>query len=164
MKEPNLKKWKRIPLTQGEFAIVDAEDFDYLNRWKWYTHKQKHSGIYAVRNKPGKKRQMLFMHREVMKAPKGGPMVDHINHNGLDNRKGNLRFASPTLNQLNRKSAKNNPHGIAGVTRLKNRWLARINFEGRAYHLGHFKSKTDAINARKKALEDAIKAFSKKSN
>jgi len=76
---------KIIKLTQNQFTKVDNEDFERLNKHKWCF-----DGDYAVRRKNRKK---TYMHREIMKAKKG-KMIDHKNHDSLDNRKGNLRFCT----------------------------------------------------------------------
>jgi len=88
---------KLIPLTQGEFAIVDSEDYDYLSQWKWYC-----SNGYAVRVEYTKKdRVAILMHREVNVTP-DNLYTDHINQNRLDNRKSNLRSCTNKQNQRNK--------------------------------------------------------------
>ena len=82
--------FRRIPLTQGKYAIVDPEDFERLNKHKWHVAKG-HNTFYAVRFVgPSKGRIRIRMHREVIHPP-DHLVVDHINHNGLDNRKANCR-------------------------------------------------------------------------
>jgi hypothetical protein len=91
---------KEIPLTQGKVALVDDEDFDYLNQWKWYAAKMG-KGIYAQRNQWDNGRSStITMHRLLIEIPEG-LMVDHINRNGLDNRKSNLRAVTAQQNRLN---------------------------------------------------------------
>jgi hypothetical protein len=82
---------KLIPLTQGKFAIVDNADFDWLNQWKWYAVKS-YNTWYARRF------SSIPMHRQIMSAP-SGTEIDHRNHNGLDNRRQNLRFSTSAENQ-----------------------------------------------------------------
>lgn len=110
---------KKIPLTQGQFAIVDDWWYDYLMQWKWYArwNPETHS-YYAMRNE-GKSphRTSVMMSRVIMKTPKKME-CDHKNHNTLDNREKNLRNVTTSQNQMNRRGApKNNPLGVLGVVR-----------------------------------------------
>ncbi len=86
---------KKIPLTQGKFALVDDEDFEYLNQWKW-----KFLSGYAARKK-GKK--TIYMHRLVNNTL-DNKSTDHINMNKSDNRKENLRSSTSSQNKFNRDS------------------------------------------------------------
>lgn len=137
---------KMIELTQGYRAIVDADDYDELAKYKWhYAHG------YAVRTASPKE---IRMHRVVINAPEGKE-VDHINRNRLDNRKTNLRLATRSQNQANRALLRNNTSGYKGVNyiRATGKWAARIKVNGRVTHLGTFINKEDAYEAfKKKAL------------
>lgn len=138
---------KKIPLTQGKYAIVDDIDFEYLNQWKWtFTHG------YAYRKDD--KRKNVFMHRFLLQAPKG-KLTDHVNGNKLDNRRLNLRLCSPSENQKNQKKNKANTSGFKGVSWDKERkkWAAYINANGRLYHLGRFSIKRVAAEAYDKAAK-----------
>ncbi len=93
---------KLIPLTQGKFAQVDDEDYDYLNQWKWYTTKN-HKTFYAARHiRINGKQKLIYMHRVIMNIIKGYK-TDHIDHNGLNNQKYNLRICTCQENNRNRK-------------------------------------------------------------
>lgn len=89
---------KRIKLTQNKYALVDDEDFNDLNQWKWCVSSKG----YALRNikKSGIYKQVL-MHRSIMNTPKGLE-TDHINRDRLDNQKSNLRICSSSENKYNR--------------------------------------------------------------
>jgi len=93
---------KKIPLTQGKYAIVDDSDYERLNKYKWYVNKIGHSW-YAVRDirlPTGKLK--IYMHRFVLGLGKSDKhQIDHINHNGLDNRKANLRIVTRSQNHMN---------------------------------------------------------------
>jgi len=87
------KKPKEIPLTQGKVALVDAEDYDMLMKWKWFAHKDGNVfyATFSLKKDPvTKKRSKLWMHRVIMQTP-DGMQTDHINGDGLDNRRKNLR-------------------------------------------------------------------------
>ena len=92
--------FRRIPLTQGKYAIVDQDDFERLNKHKWCAVKSCNT-FYAGRTiYVGKKNISIMMHRQILHPP-GHLFVDHINHNGLDNRKANLRLATCAQNNYN---------------------------------------------------------------
>jgi len=117
---------KEIQLTQGKVALVDDEDFEYLSQWKWSAHKV-HNVFYAVHHKPRNLGAGLIgMHRELM--GKDGIIIDHINGNGLDNRKNNLRVCTNAQNLQNRGVSTKNTSGYKGVflDKRKNKWYAQI--------------------------------------
>lgn len=95
---------KRIELTQGQVALVDDEDYEFLMQWKWGAWWNKATkSYYARRNYKNKK--TYLMHRVVSKTP-NGMICDHKNHNTLDNRRKNLRNVTPTQSNMNRKPKK----------------------------------------------------------
>lgn len=145
---------KEIQLTQGKVAIVDDEDFERLNQYKWQADKNKTGNYYARRVlfRNGK-RISLLMHREIMNAT-NDKMVDHKNGNGLDNRKINLRFCNIEQNAANQKNPhKDNKLGIKGVCwiKAKRKYKATIVREGVLYHLGYFTKPMEADEAYRKA-------------
>jgi len=143
---------KRIRLTQGEFAIVDDADFEYLNQWKWYFKKYPKTG-YATRAPwENGKQYTLFMHTLILKTPKG-MCSDHINGNGLDNRKSNLRTCTYQQNAFNRKKRQNMTSRFKGVNWHKGnrKWEAGIKINGRRIYLGEFDLPIEAAMAYKKA-------------
>lgn len=147
---------KQIPLTQGQYAIVDDEDYDYLSQWKWHAHKDRYT-YYAIRNKPtaNGKRGTILMHREVLKISDNIILIDHRDHNGLNNRKSNLREATFLQNNSNSRCRKNSASKYLGVSKNKNciksAWRASINVNGCAKYLGSFDTEEDAANAYNKA-------------
>ena len=143
--------FRRIPLTQGKYAIVDLEDYDRLRKYKWYAQKNIHT-IYAVRsltNGKKEKRKNAYMHHLVINIP-DGMFCDHINHNGLDNRKANVRPVTHTQNVWNRrkfkKPSRSKYKGVDWATDMK-RWRARIRVNGKRIYLGSFKNEIDAAKA-----------------
>ena len=132
---------REIPLTRGKYAIVDDGDFEYLSRWKWcFSHG------YAKRDVG---RTHIYMHREVNKTP-DGLLTDHINMNGLDNRRANLRTGDKKLNSINRGLQSNNTSGYRGVgwdSRNK-KWHVKIKVDQKTMHFGSYPDKQDAIKVR----------------
>jgi hypothetical protein len=145
--------FRRIPLTRGQYAIVDPERYEELAKHKWHTSWNER-GIYAVRmvkaKKGGRVRQKcLRMHRVIMGAGEG-EIVDHINHYGLDNRIENLRVATMRQNNWNaRKRRCNCSSKYKGVHWLKRKkkWRARITFNGRLILIGDFDDERAAAKA-----------------
>jgi len=130
---------KLIPLSQGKFAIVDADDFEKLSQLKWH-----YSNGYAVKH--GKPK--IIMHRIVCNTP-DGMHTDHINGNRLDNRKCNLRVCTKNENAKNTSKRKNSTSKYKGVsweTRTK-RWFCQIEVNKKSFFLGRFSSEEAAAEA-----------------
>lgn len=147
---------KLITLTQGYKAIVDDEDYEYLNQFNW--NARVVSGTqYAKRNIIiGDKKTTINMHREIMNCPIN-LMVDHINGNGLDNRKKNLRICTRSQNLMNSKKPMNGKTSkYKGVcfNVQNNRWRAEIRLNKKPIFLGYFLLESEAALAyNRKALE-----------
>ncbi|MGA2914464.1 MAG: HNH endonuclease [Sedimentisphaerales bacterium] len=144
--------FRLIPLTQGKFAKVDPEDFDYLNQFKWFA-KKHHNTFYAVRAvRENGIRRTVIMHRVVLQVP-DGKFVDHKNRNGLDNRKANLRPATPAENSWNRVNihiTKRHSKYI-GVIRQGRKYRVKITHNCVCENLGTFDNELDAALAYDKA-------------
>ena len=145
--------FRRIPLSQGKFAIVDPEDYERLNQYKWHAQKDGGGGsCYALSYLPRngrRKRKKKRMHRMVIEIPEGF-YCDHINQNGLDNRKANLRPATWSQNLWNRKKY-NRPSSskFKGVEWVKDRgcWRAMIQANRKKIYVGYFRDEIDAARA-----------------
>lgn len=127
---------KKIPLTKGKFAIVDDEDFEYLNRIKWHITTKGYA-IHSI------KRINIWMHRYILEKHnlyKNGFEVDHINRNRTDNRKINLRICTGSENRVNTTILKRNKSGYKGVfwDKYNKKWEATISFNKKNYFLGLF--------------------------
>lgn len=143
---------KEILLTQGMAAIVDDEDYDYLNQWKWYYRKSKGKKTgYALRNQSigyGKQKN-IQMHRVILGYSGATLQVDHINSNGLDNRKANLRLCTPNGNIQNQGLRICNKTGFKGVYFRKDlkKWQVHITSDRKRIHLGYHEDKEAAALA-----------------
>lgn len=138
-----------IPLTRGQFALVDACDYRRVNAFKWHAHWSPNTRTYyADRKLPSKiagKQNSVSMHRFILDAPEG-ISVDHKNHDTLDNRRSNLRLANRVQQGANRKQQSNNTSGYKGVRwrKAKRKWYAEIGYQGKKIHLGVFTSAEEA--------------------
>ena len=142
---------KEIPLSQNKVALVDDEDYNRLNKVRWYAHKERDIW-YADRKNGGGKPLVIRMARQIMKNPIG-MFVDHIDGNGLNNQKSNLRICTNAENLHNRGVQKNNTTGYKGVCwdKEKGKYRASISFECKRINLGRFSSKREAAIAYNKA-------------
>jgi hypothetical protein len=142
--------FRKIPLSKGKYAIVDTDDYGRLARHKWYAQKGGNT-YYAVRDRRGGrglKNKHIPMHREVLKVGKG-LVTDHINHNGLDNRKANLRPATHSQNICNSIiTIKNKSSKYRGVyLHRRKKWRAMIKVNRKKMHIGSFDDEAEAARA-----------------
>lgn len=147
---------KLIPLTQGQVAMVDDEDFERVSKYNWYACKARKYGYYAVTNiYINGVRTLLRMHRLIIIAEKGNE-IDHINNERLDNRRCNLRSITHSQNIINSNilSAKTSKYRGICYHKKVGKFKASIGFNNKSYHLGYFKNEIDAMLAyNKKAIE-----------
>jgi len=137
---------RRLQLTQGYFAIVDDDDYERLSRYNWYARKSGNA-VYASRciRRNGIK-TTLSLHCEILgKIP--GLVIDHINGDGLDNRKENLRHVTTRQNAQNRHAEKSSKYpGVFWDSHAK-RWRAMIKVNGKKKYLGSHNEEKEAFNA-----------------
>lgn len=155
--------FKKISLTKGRYTLVDNEDFDYVNQWKW-SLRQTGRQEYAVRIDYSLKPPICIrMHRLLAKAPKN-MMVDHINGDPLDNRKANLRICTNTQNLWNSKGrAYKSRSGYKGVdfSHSNQKWRARIKVYKKEIYLGCYDKKEEAARAYDRAARSFFREFSR---
>ncbi len=153
---------KTIPLTQGQFAIVDNEDFEHLNQYKWYAFRRSEAySYYAIRNvgrKPN--RHSERMHNRIMNAP-DGMEIDHRNHNSLDNRRCNLRICTRSQNMGNTRGCKHHSSKFKGVSWNKENknWRAIIGFNYKQINIGSFAIEADAAKAYDRKAKELFGEF-----
>lgn len=129
----------RVPLSRGFEAIIDAADAPLVAAFNWSAKLGRHTA-YARRNdQSGGRQANVLLHRFILGAPEGA-QVDHVNGDGLDNRRANLRLASHSENLRNRRLNANSASGLKGVYWHKSsgRWAAQIQTNGRRKRLGLF--------------------------
>lgn len=151
----------QIPLTQGFHAIVDATDADrVLAMGKWSAYRNGHT-VYARRDVRGVdgKRAAQYLHTFLT----GYTQTDHINGDGLDNRRVNLREATHAENMRNRRRQVNNTSGFVGVSRhkQKRKWEARLRVDGKKRHFGYFETAETAAHARDTAARELHGEFAR---
>lgn len=133
--------------------LVDYEDFEKISKYSWCVSKTG----YAVANINGK---VTKMHRYILGITNPEIVIDHINHNTLDNRKNNLRICTNKENSRNAKIGKNNKTGFIGISIAYNgKYRARIMVDRKEIALGHYTNIEDAIAAREKAEKLYFKEF-----
>jgi len=145
---------KTIELTQGKVALVDDEDFENLNQYKWRAHKVGNV-FYAEGNTRRIKlqRTKIRMHREITNAPKGMD-VDHIDGDGLNNCRSNLRAITHRQNLQNQHVKKSSAFPGVCWHKAIGKWQAQIRINGKKKYLGLFNIEAEAYNAYLKALEN----------
>jgi hypothetical protein len=150
--KPMVLMAKHIPLTKGKFAVVDDSDYAALAQFKWQAHLN--GGVWYAqrwvserpRSHPlGRKKRCILMHRQILEAT-ADREVDHRNHDGLDNRRENLRAATRSGNTANGRPAR--ARKFRGVYPAGRRWCAAIsNYPSSVRYLGYFDDPVDAARA-----------------
>lgn len=157
---------REIKLTQGKVALVDDEDFELLSQWRWFyeTHGYASRDIYLGGGRKNQQSKRIKMHRLIMDCS-NDKEVDHIDGNGLNNQKYNLRICTHAENQKNLRRPITSTSGYKGVTWDKNRkkWVAYI-WSGKSINLGGFDSKEKAALAYDKAAEKYHGEFARLNN
>jgi len=132
---------KKIQLTKGKTAIVDDGDYDLISTYKWYAEIR--FGIWYAKGRVDGK--MVFMHRFLLNAP-SSLVVDHIDGDGLNNCRSNIRLATPSQNSMNQRVAVSNKTGYKGVhfVGTMGKYRATIRVGGKSIHLGYFENREHA--------------------
>ncbi len=153
---------KYIELTKGKRAIVDKEDYEFLNQWKW-----RFSTGYAIRTDygGGVYKKTILMHRLINNTP-AHLETDHINLNRLDNRRSNLRSCDKRQNQGNLKPQLGGTSRYKGVCFYKKtgKWKAGIKMYGTCKHLGYYDTQIEAAGAYDKAARSHFQEYALTNN
>ena len=145
---------KGIKLSQGYVAIVDDYDYERVATHKWFAKVEVRADgtvrVYAMRTVRSLRggRTTKFLHRFILDTPTG-MHTDHINGNGLDNRRSNLRVCTNAENRRNQRSQTGRSSKFKGVNwhKMAAKWRAQVKVDGKTKHLGYFASEIDAARA-----------------
>jgi hypothetical protein len=142
---------KKIKLTQGKYALIDNKDFKKVSTLKWRAHKTR-GNIWYVESQQWTR--VIYLHRFLMN-PRDDKEVDHINRNGLDNRRKNLKICTRSENLRNRKIKSKS--GMKGIHKtIYGRFQTNAFLNKKYIHLGIFTTISEA--------KKAIQKFNKKNN
>lgn len=154
----------KIPLTKNYYLIIDEKDFNLVSKHKWRADdRHKKCTVYAITDLHiNKKRTTISVHRLIMK-PLKTKQVDHVNGNGLDNRRCNLRVCTHSQNQMNKRPKLNSEHKFKGIFWIQkiSKWKSSIYVNGKGLHLGLFSSEIKAAKAYDKSAKKHFKEFAK---
>ena len=141
-----------IPLTRGHVCIVDRADYEAFNLqdYKWEAQKSGHKFYALHRKQRNKKVERLLMHRIIME-PGDLQQIDHINGNGLDNRRSNLRICDARHNAAN-KHVVWGESKFRGVWKRGDKWESALRWKDEKHQLGVFDNEVDAAIAFDKKL------------
>ena len=138
---------KTIPLTQGKIALVDDDDYPLLSKHKWHAKIRTRSSYARRTAYPyGRRNPITIMMHRVILGTARGEEVDHINGDGLDNRRYNLRVGTHQQNMCNQRKTRGTSR-FKGVRWHNNQWTAQIKHKGRQRYLGGYQRETDAACA-----------------
>lgn len=154
---------KEIVLAKGQIALVDDEDFEWLSKMRWRANVKEHTSYVERSASKSHGHRRISMHRMIMGDP-AGKSIDHVNGNGLDNRRCNLRICTTAENSRNKCIQKNNTTGFKGVSFRANRgrFTARIMHPcGKYMSLGCFDTAHDAALAYDAAAKILHKDFAR---
>lgn len=137
-----------IPLTKGYVARLDAADLPEVSGWLWNALEERRKSDGHLYTVYARRANSILLHRVIMRAPKE-MKVDHISGDGLDNRRSNLRLATPSQNQFNKRRSVANTSGFKGVSWISEhrKWKAAIRHSGRTDFLGYFQTAEEAAQA-----------------
>lgn len=157
-----------IPATgekyQGMLIIVDRDDVDWVTRYQWYVVKsnrvdEEDGGLFYAVRKPGT--VPIFMHRELLGLTDPTIQVGHVNHNGIDNRRCNLRTGIVAQHQYGQRPQLGRSSKYKGVYwhKKEQKWRARIHKDGKDRSLGRFDDEIEAARSYDTAAREIFGDF-----
>lgn len=157
---------RKIPLSKGLLAVVDADDFEWLSRWRWHAVSGRgRPGLwYAARwakKSEGGPRRYVWMHR-VVAGIALGEFTDHIDGDGLNNTRANLRRATMSQNGRGARGwapRKTSMYRGVSWSRTRNKWCAYATIDGKSVNLGRFESEELAAMAYDRAVNENYGEF-----
>lgn len=154
---------KEIVLTKGKTALVDDEDFESLSETSWYAHTKIGYTSYAERG-TGRNcsHKIHLMHRHILRITDPKIHIDHIDGNGLNNQKTNLRTCSRSQNLSNSRKRKSSTSSLyKGVywDKQMSKWRSRFSLDGKKYHIGLYDSEKEAALAYNCSASFACREF-----
>ena len=135
---------------------MDDADFEGLNRYKWYAHKSKntyYAGRRIGKNRTFRMHQEICMHQEIL-GKKPGFITDHIDGDGLNNCRKNLRHVTPRQNRQNLHIKKSSRYPGVHWYKARGQWYAQIRLQGKNYFLGHYANEREAFEAYRRAVKE----------
>ena len=149
---------KEINLTQGKIALVDDADYELAKTHKWCARKSRNL-YYASAKISGKN---VSLHAFLLASPKNSE-IDHVDGNGLNNQRLNLRICSHMENMANQKQHRDSKSPYKGISRAQHcdRWAAQLFFQGRKLYLGLFKDPIDAAKAYDAKAKELFGSFAR---
>lgn len=143
-----------IPITKGQVLIIDHDDYELVKQYKWYA--TTNCSVYYARTKKhiNGKIARILLHRLITNCPRD-MQIDHIDGNGLNNCRDNLRVCTHSQNQHNKKKMKRNTSGYKGVffNKRDSNWKSMIMVNKKSVFLGYFSNPEDAYKAYCEAAE-----------
>lgn len=139
---------KELKITKGKIVLIDDEDFEKVSQYNWISREGRNTSYAKAHIGSWKDRKFIHLHNLIMNTP-AGCIVDHLDHNGLNNQKSNLRLCTNSQNSKNRTSWGKSKYLGVSPRRQKDKisWKAEINSENKRKYLGVFESEEAAANA-----------------
>lgn len=153
-----------ITLTSGEIALIDQSDLALVSSFTWYPHRMKGITRYAqtnIQDRAKGDQRVRQMHRLILDLQPGQGTVDHIDGNGLNNQRSNLRLASQLHNNWNTRKRKGYSSQYRGVHRDQNRWEVCIYANRCRYRIGRFVSEVEAAMAYDRKARELFGEFAR---